>query len=444
MLDSSALYRCLLTWIEALGVVPHRTGRAALAHLLTALLCAQSLQPTRLMRALLSAPGVPAAQRYRRVRRLLDAPWLSPAWLTAALVRGALALFPQPAPVLVLDGVQCGRWECLTLGLAVHGRVQVLALRVMVVPRPKGTLTPTLLALIRQVACAWPRGAPPPHLVADRQFPSTALFRLLDTLGWGYTIRLRARQSVQRAGQVVVVRTLLPTLDDAAWTSWDGSYGQGTRTVAGRVVIGRGLPVLRWQQRDAASARQREWRRRQRAHDAGYQRRDRPSQAALTDPWVVLFTTAPDWRTAVRQYAVRWSIESTFRDLQHGWDGRHGWDLEEQVARQTCAAQVDALVQLCALGQLVQLWLGTNLCHPAADSEAAGWLRAWTVHGRLSVWARGRLALTAHDATVLRWCREGIARGTARLADAPPLRVRAERPPPVRLHAAAHRTLQAA
>src|SRR5581483_11044651 len=100
MPDSSVLYRRVLAWIEALGVTPHRTAAPALAVLLVAVLRAQSLQPTRLLRALLSSPAVPAAQRYRRLRRLLDSPWLSPAWLTAVLVRGALSLFPGEAPVL--------------------------------------------------------------------------------------------------------------------------------------------------------------------------------------------------------------------------------------------------------------------------------------------------------------------------------------------------------
>ena len=41
---SRSLYPLLEAWLAALGVAPHRTGRRALAHLLTALLMAQSLR----------------------------------------------------------------------------------------------------------------------------------------------------------------------------------------------------------------------------------------------------------------------------------------------------------------------------------------------------------------------------------------------------------------
>src|SRR6266508_1187799 len=52
----SEVYPCVLVWLEALGVAPHRGALPARAHLLTGLLAAQSLRPAGLMRMLLSPP----------------------------------------------------------------------------------------------------------------------------------------------------------------------------------------------------------------------------------------------------------------------------------------------------------------------------------------------------------------------------------------------------
>src|SRR4051812_15133772 len=100
---SAPLHPRVLRVLQTLGLSSHRTSTLAVARLVTALLVAQSLRPTPLMRGLLSAPAVLAAQRYRRLRRLLDSPALTPARLTPALVRATLALYQPPAPVLVLD-----------------------------------------------------------------------------------------------------------------------------------------------------------------------------------------------------------------------------------------------------------------------------------------------------------------------------------------------------
>jgi hypothetical protein len=63
------LYRLVGAWVQALGVTPHPTARAALAALVAALLTHQSLRPSALMRALPSPRAVPARQRYKRVQR---------------------------------------------------------------------------------------------------------------------------------------------------------------------------------------------------------------------------------------------------------------------------------------------------------------------------------------------------------------------------------------
>lgn len=255
---SSSLYPLLRRLLQQLGVTQHQTSLRALAHLLTALLTAQSLRPTPLTRGLGSAPAVLAAQRYRRRRRLLDSPALTPARLTPALVRATLALYQPTAPVLVLDTVRCGRWEVFTVGLAVPGRVQCLSYALLPYPWPKDQFTPTTCRLLQALAACWPQDAPRPHLVADRFFPSYAFFGTLARLGWDSTVRLRAQQTVTLGGVQQPVRTLLAQAVPETWTLLPGAYGCGARALPGRLVLGQGLVVLPWHQRDAGSARGRQ------------------------------------------------------------------------------------------------------------------------------------------------------------------------------------------
>src|SRR2546423_811361 len=92
MLSPQEVYPLVLSWLQALEVGRHPAALSALAHLMVALLCGQSLRPCALMRALLSPEPVPARQRYKRVARFWERPWLTPAWLTPRLVRATLAL----------------------------------------------------------------------------------------------------------------------------------------------------------------------------------------------------------------------------------------------------------------------------------------------------------------------------------------------------------------
>ena len=182
MPSPDAVYPVVLLVIEALGGPPHAAARSALAQLVTALLCSQRLTATALMRVLASPIPVAARQRYKRVARALAREWLTPAWLTPRLVRAALALVPDPVPHLALDTLRCGCWEIFTVGVVWHGRVLPVAWAVLPYPLPKGRFTPTTCALLHQVAAPWPAERRP-HLVADRGFPSHALFRTLAGLG---------------------------------------------------------------------------------------------------------------------------------------------------------------------------------------------------------------------------------------------------------------------
>jgi len=419
------VYPAVLACLQALAVVRHRTAQEAVAALLTALLVGQSLRPSALARALPSPHPRPARARYQQVARAWARPWLTAAHLSPALVAAALALAaPAGAPLLVLDSVRCGGWEVFTVGLCWHGRVLPLRWAVLPYPWPKGQFTPTVCWLLRQVAAAWPADAPAPHLVADRGFPSLPLFKTLDALGWGYTIRLRASDVVTTATGQLQGYDLLATATPETWTSQPGRFGRhadpGART---RLVVGRGIAVRPWHQRDAGSARHRSRRLARRLHGVKQTRR-----AAPTEPWLIVLTTHPRWLDAVRAYAQRYHTEGTYRDAQGGWDGRHGWDLGERVAGAATVQQVETAVGLWALGTLLQSWLGDQLTAattPAAIRAVAG---EWTVHGRLSVWARGRLALTDPSGRLRSWLLTTLrtaadrlqAGGVAMAAQAPP------------------------
>ena len=156
------VYPAVSACLHSLAFVPHRTAQSALAAVVSALLTGQSLRPSVLARALPSPTVLPARSRYRRVARVWERPWLTAAHLTPALVRAALTLAaPQGTAYLALDTLRCGGWEVFTIGLVWHGRVLPLGWAVLPYPWPKGRFTPTVCALVQQVAAAWPAHAPP-------------------------------------------------------------------------------------------------------------------------------------------------------------------------------------------------------------------------------------------------------------------------------------------
>ena len=425
MLSPEEVYPLAQAWLTAMEIVGHRTAVAAVAHLVTALLLGQSLWTASLMRVVGSRLPVPARQRYKRVARAWTRPWLTPGWLTPRLVRAALALVaPEAAAevLVALDSVRCGRWEIFTVGVVWQGRVLVVGWAVLPYPWPKGQFTPTVCALVRQIAAAWPVGTRP-HLVADRGFPSGPFFQTLRAAGWGWTVRLRARDHVRcAAGELRPVRALLAGATVGHWQVWpQAQFGGGKGAVTATLVVGRGLLVLPRHQRGpgslAARARQRQ------ARDTHL--RDKhpgqgPDASVETDPWVVLFTTAPGWQAAVTSYRQRWATEGSYRDAQGGWDGQHGWGLERLVAGLAERARVERVVGLWALGALLQTWIGAQL-RQTDDLTARAIAAQWTTTGRLSVWGHGRFAFTDPSGALRPWLTTTLRGGADRIAAAPPL-----------------------
>lgn len=422
MLSPSRLYPLVEAWLQAMAVAPQASARRALAEIVAALLTAQSVAPAELARALPSPRAVPARPRYKRRMRALDRPWLTSALLTPALVRAALALVPsrsdQPT-TLVLDGVRCGGWEALVVGVRWRSRVLPVAWAILPYPWPKGAFTPTVCAVLRRVAACWPSPRPV-HLLADRGFPSRALFRTLEALGWGFTVRVPARAELTVAGDKCWARALIAATPIGRWAAFpSATYGQATPTVTGTLVVGRPLRVIPAHQATPGSLRHRSAQAGRRAAHLTHKHR-RPDAARETDEWVVLFTTHRTASAAQLAYRQRWAIEGSFRDAQGGWDGRHGWELEPTMAALGSAARVDALCGLWALGALVQSWVGAATLAPDVPRAVAAEAAGWTTTGRVSLWARGRLALRDGSGRLDAWTEATLRDGADRIRAGPP------------------------
>ena len=242
-----AVYALLVRFLQALLQPPHATSFAAVSALVWAVLCAQSLHPADLVRALPDLATPQARQAFRRVRRGLKRTCLTSHYLTPLLVRAALRLVPEAEVLMVLDSTRADRWEVFTLGVRSHGRVLPVAWSVLPYPWPKGQFTPTVVALLARTLAGWPADRPV-HLVADRGFPSTALLRLLHAqhprLAVGSTIRLRAGEWVHLAdGQTVKVGELVGGLRPGQWRTWTAPYPHcHAAPVPTLLVAGRGLP----------------------------------------------------------------------------------------------------------------------------------------------------------------------------------------------------------
>lgn len=417
MLAPAELYPVVVTWLQVLGVVPHAAGLASVSQVVTALLIGQSLRSAQLARTMLSSPKVSARQRYRRVRRILTRARLSSAQLTPWLVRAALALVRDPVPHLAMDTVRCGRWEVITVGVVWHGRILPVGWEVLPYPWPKGVFTPTVVRLLERIGDGWPAERRP-HLVADRGFPSLTLFRALERLQWGWTIRLRAKLTVGVDGEARALYDLVTASQPGVWTCQPITYGTGRQRVAGQLVIGRGdaLQVLPRHQANPGSQFHRglqQGARRREVRDKHPTRQT--SVAAQTDGWVILFTSHTTWLDASRSYSRRWATEGSYRDAQGGYDGQHGWDLEPTLTHETDPRGVDSLLGLWALGSFLQTTLGDQVGRADAPPAIQDARTRWTTTGRLSVWMRGRFALTDPFGDVHPWLLTALQDSARRL-----------------------------
>jgi hypothetical protein len=377
-------------WVKPMLGRTHATVGQTLTWAILCVLLAQRVTPAALARALPAEQAGSARARLTRVRRWWKGPLLCQAEVSPQLISAALALLaPGQAVVVALDTTRLGPWEVWLAGIVVAGRTAPIGWAVLPYPWPKGRFRPTTLTLIQQLQAAFPAGQRW-SLVADRGFPSAALFAQLRSGGTGFSVRLRLSDWVRVAGVYAKVADHLTAgrLHNGHRTAATIGRGRSAQPqVPGWVVVSTAVATLPKHKQNPGTWRERTKRAktqaRHRAHKHG--RRTKPPSATAqryAHTWV-LFTAAPTLTQAVREYAQRMPIEETFRDWHHGWAVR------EAVRELPTAAMVDRLIGVVCLAYGLQLQLGQRL---SLDPRGQQRRAQWTVTDRVSwFWCGQRL-----------------------------------------------------
>ena len=302
-------------WVKMRVGRTHATVVATVTWAALCLLVAQRVTPAAMARALPAEHAGSGRARLMRVRRWWMGPAIEQAEVSPQLIVSALALLaPGQAVVVALDTTRVGKWEVWWAGIPY--------------PWPKGRFRSTTLTVIRRLPAAFPVGVRW-CVVADRGFPSAALFAQLRQGGTDCSVRLRlsARVTVRGVYGKVSEHVVAGRLRHGQRTAATIGRGQsGQPWVLGWVVVSATVATLPRHKRNPDTLRERAKRAKahlqHRAHKQG--RKTKPPSATAqryAQTWI-LFTTAPTIRQAVRAYAQRLSIEETFRDWHHGWSVR--------------------------------------------------------------------------------------------------------------------------
>jgi hypothetical protein len=201
MTTASVGYESVHCWVKHMLGSAHATVVGTVTWAVLCLLVAQRVTPAALARALPHEQAGSGRSCLRRVRRWWKGPALEQGEICPALIRQALLVraAAQPVVVVALDTTRVGPWEVWLAGLVVGGRTLPLGWAVIPYPWPKGRFRATTLALVAQLQRAFPAGVRW-TLVADRGFPSAALFAQLRHGGTDFSVRLRLRDGVRVAG----------------------------------------------------------------------------------------------------------------------------------------------------------------------------------------------------------------------------------------------------
>ena len=297
---------------------------------------------------------------------------------------------------MALDTTRLGPWEVWLAGIVIAGRTLPIGWAVIPYPWPKGRLRATTLALIQHLQHAFPAGVRW-TLVADRGFPSAALFAQLRQGNTDFSVRLRVSDWVTVRGVYATVATHLAVGRLVVGQRTAATMGRGRPAqplVRGWVVVSAAVAALPKHKQNPGTARERAKRAKahaqHRAHKQG--RKTKPPSATAqyyAQTWV-LFTTAPTVVQAVAEYAQRMPIEETFRDWHSGWGVRTA------VIKLPTAAMVDRLIGVVCLTYNLQMHLGQRVSvAPRGQQRRA----QWTVTDRVSwFWCGQRLfADPGHD-----------------------------------------------
>jgi Transposase DDE domain len=377
-------------WVKYVLGRTHTTVVVTVAWAVVCLLGAQRVTAAALARALPAEHAGSGRSCLRRVRRWWCGPALDQAAISPALIRLALTLLAADQRVVVaLDTTRLGPWEVWLAGIVIAGRTLPIGWAVIPYPWPKGRFRATTLALIQQLQGAFPAGARW-TLVADRGFPSAALFAQLRQGRTDFSVRLRLSDWVTVRGVYATVAVHLAA----------GRLVVGQRTAAamgcrrpaqplvrGWVVVSAAVAALPKHKQNPGTARERAKRAKahaqHRIHKLG--RKTKPPSATAqryAQTWV-LFTTAPTVVQAVAEYAQRMPIEETFRDWHNGWGVRAA------VVALPTEAMVHRLIGVVCLTYHLQMHLGQRVSvDPLGQQRRA----QWTVTDRVSwFWCGQRL-----------------------------------------------------
>jgi hypothetical protein len=383
-------YAPIYRWVKQVLGRTHTTVVVTVAWAVLCLLVAQRVTPAALARALPAEHAGSGRSCLRRVRRWWSGPALDQTTVSSGLIRLALPLVPTDQPVgVALDTTRLGGWEVWLAGIVVAGRTLPIGWAVLPYPWPKGRFRTTTLALIPQLQRAFPAGV---HwtLVADRGFPSAALFAQLRQGGTDFSVRLRLSDWVTvgrvyatvaahlEAGRLVVGQRTATTM---------GRGRPDQPLVPGWVVVSAAVATPPQHKQHPGTVRERAKRAtaqaQHRKHKQG--RKTKPPSAAAqryAQTWV-LFTTAPTVGQAVTEYAGRMSIEETFRDWHHHWAVRAA------VVALPTEAMVARLIGVVCVAYTLQMHLGQRV---SADPIGQQRRTQWTVTDRVSwFWCGHRL-----------------------------------------------------
>jgi hypothetical protein len=377
-------------WVKHVLGHTHATVVVTIAWAVLCLLVAQRVTSAALARALPAEHAGSGRSCLRRVRRWWSGPALDQGLMSPALICLALPLLARDQSVVVaMDTTRLGPWEVWLAGIVIAGRTLPIGWAVIPSPWPKGRFRVTTLALIQRLQQAFPAGTSW-TLVADRGFPSAALFAQVRHGGTDLSVRLRLSDwvTVDRvyasvsaplaAGRLVVGQRTAATM------------GRGTVAqpfVPAAIVVSAAVSPPPRHKQNLGTARERTQRAKQHAQHRKHKqgRKTTPPSAVAqryAQTWV-LFTTASTVAQAVTEYAGRMSIEETYRDWHHHWAVRAA------VLDLPTEAMVARLLGIVCLAYTVQMHLGQRV---SADPVGQDRRAQWTVTDRVSwCWCGQRL-----------------------------------------------------
>ena len=383
-------YTPVYRWVKQVLGETHTTVVATVAWAVLCLLVAQRITSAALARALPAAQAGSGRSCLRRVRRWWRGPTLEQATVSAALIRLASVLLSAPHPVVVaLDTTRLGPWEVWLAGIVVAGRTLPIGWAVIPYPWPKGRFRTTTLALLQQLQQAFPPGVRW-TLVADRGFPSAALFAQLRQGHTSWSVRLRLSDWVTVDGVYATVADHLQArrlMDGQRTAAVIGRGRPDQPVVPGAVVVSTAVAPLPQHKQNPGTARERAKRAKAHAqHRAHKQGRKTTPPSAVAQRYAQtwgLFPTAPTVVQAVAEYAGRMAIEATYRDWHHHWAVRTA------VVDLPTEAMVTRLIGIVCLAYTVQMHLGQRVStDPVGQQRRA----QWTVTDRVSwFWGGQRL-----------------------------------------------------